>query len=219
MQEINVSSQLVSDPSGLILNGNCRVHGLRNSSLTFRLEDGVISLEGEGNPLPWRALFATPRAHSLRTSNCNSDCLYFLPENIKTILVDRYADLHAISGWLHDPHPREKGLTIEYDGAWEGRLAPLVHTKITSEVEHLLLPFCGGIEEMASVNPHLRSFGFDFDHSVRDEVLEREDLHFHIWSLHPHHHYIARRKHPRHTHRLLNDRRSFVSPERFSSTY
>lgn len=211
MQEINLSSQLVSDPSGLALPSNCRVRGLRNSSLSFVLENGTITLEGEGNPLPWRGLFATSHAHTLRTTNCNSDCLYFLPENIRTILVGRHSDLHAIASWLHDPHPYEKGLTLEYDGKYEGRLPPLVSSTITREIEHLLLPFCGGVEELATLNPHLRTIGYDFDHTVRHEILEREDLHFHLWSLHPHHHYIATKKHPRHTHRLFAQRASETS--------
>lgn len=203
MQVINIASQLLTDPSGLALNRDCHVRGLRNSSLTFELKDGIISLLGEGNPVPWRPLFATPRAYAVRTGNCNSDCLHDLPENITTVLVDRYADLDVIAGWLHNPYSLEKGLTLEYDGRYEGRLLPLPFEKITREVSHLLLPFCGGVEEMSRVNPHLVSFGFDFDHSVETSLLEQEELRFVVWSLHPHHHYIARKTHTKHTHRLF----------------
>lgn len=202
MQEI-VCNQLISDPGGISLKKNCRVRGIRGSSLVFELEDGIITLKGNGNPKPWKSLFSTPYANAIRTQNIDSDCLYFLPENINTIIVDNYQDLNSISEWLHNQYAPSRSLCVEYDGVYEGIMQPLLLPKITTEVAHLLLPFASGIEDMVKANPHIKSYGFDFDHNPDHFILERKDLQFSIWSLHSHNHYLSTRIHPEREHRLF----------------
>lgn len=203
MQEI-LCNQLVSDPSGITLSKNCRVRGIRGSSLVFELEGGIITLKGRGNPNAWTKLFSTPHAKAIRTQNLNSDCLYFLPDNIDTIIVDSYQDLNSISEWLHNAYSPKRELTVEYDGTYEGLLPPLILPEITKEVSHLFLPFSSGIEDIMKLNTHIRGYGFDFDHNVDQSILETKDTEFLIWSLHPHNHYLSTRLHPKHQHRLFS---------------
>ena len=208
MEEIDLLN-LVYDPSPLkkYLRNGTQIKNLASSSLRFHFQDGTILLPGPkgSNPLPWLPLFDHQEAHTLALENCNSECLFQLPNNIQTLTLCNYEDLGRVGSWLHAQNLPPQNRTLFYEGGYKD-LVPTFQGKITEDLSHFLLPLNQDISILSAQNPHLRSFGFDFDHQQERDVLKREDLHFMLWTSSNHNHYLARTQHPRHEHRLYEQK-------------
>jgi hypothetical protein len=205
MTEVINCLGLVSDASVLkpYLKNGLAIANLANSSQTFYLSDGRVSLQGNNhsNSLPWLGLLDHDVVKTIDLKGFNYECLSRLPKNINAVHFYDYADLKRVDEWLHDESLPSSDLVLDYKGGYSEYI-PVFDKKVTRAVRHFVVPLNQDIEQFCVLNPHIKTIGFDFDHQRDRKVLESQPVNFVVWSSHPHNHKMGKTQYPHHNHRL-----------------